>query len=784
MQLRHSTYRRFRKADSSPFAAAHKEVSTALVMKRMRGGARVQMVNPANASHKLRFLQNAPECIRMGQITLSAQALGVHATKVIVEMIRCLPQAWKHPALQELSVFHSLDLSNNALHDAGAVVIAGLLCADVQLKYLNLAGNSTGPPGMKALFNALADFNTTLTHLDVSTEVSRGKMHLGKQGALALRVCLEKNQTLSTLCLAGVNLGLGGNVEAIQQISQGLLVNRNLLTLDLNRNHLEYAHLCCLVQAFKSQQQSKQSSTRVQLQVLLLSGNKLGSAGIAQLVQLLPYLPELRVLDVSHNDIDINGLTLLIHAVGVVVPVDHDAADMTGDSATTSSNAWKPISKVSRLILDHNPLGATKVIFTTSKKSKKKGSNQATLHWSEVIRRELDSRNLSVSTFVFPSRFRVSMNLHHLSMTQCGLSDSIVEELVRCLVTELARTQLNMGNVSLPVPAAEQEVSSTDAKRPIRGSLYMSVTCLSTLRLENNNLQNRAATALARLLSCDHSLTILNLNMNRIQAEGGNAIFQALLQHNDSLRVLLFSNNMLDESTGRLCMRTLMSKVSLTKVTLIGNKISFDLHGAIDTIVKKCATSFHDSEMSRLEEERRELYQVRARKVAVHSNCLLLQTYCDLCRRKYDVILAQLELEMNAKADDMENLVVRLQGLEAQRIDIEIYTTELHDTSARVLREADKTYKQLRQAITTERDLINQLGMEKVLTIKNAKDNMSKARKKVADLQKQLQREAEEVHELKMGVQSSRADLEQFVSSLLTQTEGSRIALGQRTQHQ
>jgi Ran GTPase-activating protein (RanGAP) involved in mRNA processing and transport len=106
---------------------------------------------------------------------------------------------------------------------------------------------------------------------------------------------------------------------------------------------------------------------------------------------------------------------------------------------------------------------------------------------------------------------------------------------------------------------------------PLGVSLEMNQSSLVELHLDHNSLGADTARALARALTRNSRLKVLQLNSNQVLDEGGHDLAKAL-KDNSSLKTLGLARNQLGEGTARELLDALRSKnVSLTRLFLEEN---------------------------------------------------------------------------------------------------------------------------------------------------------------------------------------------------------------------
>ncbi|KAI9106198.1 hypothetical protein DFS34DRAFT_602539 [Phlyctochytrium arcticum] len=119
-----------------------------------------------------------------------------------------------------------LDLSCNAIGDAGASVLARFLEDDMQLEALDLHANNIGPEGISAIARAL-QVNEKLQRLDISDN------SLKEEGGMEIANMLQINSTLLNIQLRNTDL----TAKPLIALSTVLRNNTTLCVLNISNNH-------------------------------------------------------------------------------------------------------------------------------------------------------------------------------------------------------------------------------------------------------------------------------------------------------------------------------------------------------------------------------------------------------------------------------------------------------------------------------------------------------------------------------------------------------------------
>jgi hypothetical protein len=185
----------------------------------------------------------------------------------------------------------SLDLSENAVSDKGAISLASWLASSGDIKELRLGHNNIGDVGAAKLAAALTK-NTSLQTLDLSFNQIEGK------GGRALAYSLKRNSTLQIMNLRHNRVESDG----ARLLAQALLRNKSLEELDLRANNIG------MTASFFARTLRKNTSLRS----LDLGENSLGTAGASALRHNTGSLRELKL---DQNDIGYFGIAAIAFAL-------------------------------------------------------------------------------------------------------------------------------------------------------------------------------------------------------------------------------------------------------------------------------------------------------------------------------------------------------------------------------------------------------------------------------------------------------------------------------------
>jgi Ran GTPase-activating protein (RanGAP) involved in mRNA processing and transport len=195
------------------------------------------------------------------------------------------------PALQSISSLQILNLSYNDFGDAGCASLAPALQSMSLLHVLDLSHNKFGAAGCSSLASALQSMSS-LTALNLSHN------DIGDKSCASLATALQSMSSLCTLDLSYNFIGDAGCAE----LAPALMLMSSLQNFQIRSNRIKNAGCVSLAPALQSMSS---------LQTLGMSLNKIGDAGCAALASALPSMPSLQTLDLDDNMIGAEGCRLV-----------------------------------------------------------------------------------------------------------------------------------------------------------------------------------------------------------------------------------------------------------------------------------------------------------------------------------------------------------------------------------------------------------------------------------------------------------------------------------------
>jgi len=415
---------------------------------------------------------------------------------------------------------------------------------------LALANAGIGPIGGATLARVLHEEKCIVGDLDLSGNLIRDA------GAEALVALLRSSPTLTRLDLRSNDIGPAGG----EALFHALIGNTVLKELDLgspsgvNRNHIGVRPGDKLAEALM---------TNSTLSLLSLVGNGLGAESMAFVHQGLCHNTNLRVLDLSANNIRDEGAGVLCAAVSSAgIETLSLSRNMIGRvGATCVAGVLTTNMLLANLDLADNLIGA-------------KGCTQI-------------SQALSDNTLL------QSLNLERNQIGPEGASALSV-----ALQRNRSVAVLQLGHNDI------FDRGAMELALALQGN-----TTLAKLGLSNNKIADEGTERLAGVLSYNQYLRTLNLDANRIGDTGGGALGDALAR-NGTLLALYLRNNRLHDAAGERIVHGLRANSTLTCLDLTWNDLNYSNSTTIARIVadnlalhKDGAAQRYRKELERLKEE-------------------------------------------------------------------------------------------------------------------------------------------------------------------------------------
>lgn len=487
------------------------------------------------------------------------------------------PHPWKHLYLQ-----NNLQDFVNALNDRPdfpafyeTLDLSAPTIRELEITIFN-------PKKLKSGFHFLTALLTKLVNLETLRITKGPDGGLGIKGTRALVKGLKNNGgSLKVLDLH--YSGIDGSCTEL--LGEGLLACSGLLTLNLEGNTIGYGikGLTPLLWGHKSltelnlvscsidQDAAKELADGLlankKLKVVKLAKNHLGDAGLRAIIYNLAFSPSLEVLDISRientsGDSSVSEALSKLFRISVTLNTlnmwrTNIASSLTSDTIDALANN----RSITKLDLGHvgsinnNQLGYLGKALAANK-------TLATL----IL------ENNSISGYGFET-FYNALFLEKEEKEKGKEKESQTRERRRLemldKVKEVEKTfSLNLVELNLTN-------NSLTAGGKVLGKVVHIAASLSSLDLENCQLDATAGETLGLSLEENKSLKRLNLKQNNLGKEGAKAL-AAGLEHNATLEYLDLSGNGIGVSGARALAHMLANNKSITFLNLFGNLIDVD----------------------------------------------------------------------------------------------------------------------------------------------------------------------------------------------------------------
>ncbi|XP_035676346.1 NLR family CARD domain-containing protein 4-like [Branchiostoma floridae] len=245
-------------------------------------GYNVKLGTPDQTSRLVSVLMNVP----------GTRALDLSDTEVTPSSLQVLVQGFSHiPLLEELDLSY-----NRALGDDGMEVLQSGLSSVPRLTVLRLRDVGMTAVGMESVAPSMRHL-AELEELDISWN------EICDTGLDSLIAVLSVFTAMQVLVLAGTDISATGMRKLVPVLCQ----LTRLIKLDISENQgIGNPVFECLVDILPR---------LTAMKVLNLSQTGISDRGISALIKALPHLLELQVLDVSWNDIGDSGIVSLMETL-------------------------------------------------------------------------------------------------------------------------------------------------------------------------------------------------------------------------------------------------------------------------------------------------------------------------------------------------------------------------------------------------------------------------------------------------------------------------------------
>ena len=429
-----------------------------------------------------------------------------------------------------------LNLCNCEIDTTVISHIAAGLAHNASLAELNIRGGyfrriNITSEGWVHLFKALCN-NTSLKKLDISGN------KLGMEGSVAQAKMLSCNKSLTELYLRLCNIPEAG----LREIARGLLQNTSLKKLDISGNKPGMEGSVALAGML---------SCNKPLTELNLRSCDIPEGGLREIARGLLQNTSLKKLDISENNLGMEGSVALAEMLSCnksLTELNLWSCDIPQAGLREIARGLLQNTSLKKLDISGNKLGMEGSVAQAEMLSCNKSLTELYLRLCSIPEaglREI-ARGLLQNT---------SLKKLDISGNKPGMEGSVA--LAGMLSCNKSLTELNLRSCDIP-EGGLREIA--------RGLLQN--TSLKKLDISENNLGMEGSVALAEMLSCNKSLTELNLRSCDIPEAGLREIARGLLQ-NTSLKKLDISNHKPGMEGSVALAEMLSCNKSLTELNLV-----------------------------------------------------------------------------------------------------------------------------------------------------------------------------------------------------------------------
>ena len=474
-------------------------------------------------------------------------------------------------ALKNISSIKMLDLDNNNIPEEVADELSAAIRANNSLEKLWLSDNHLGSSTVM-IVNALKDISTL-------KEISlNGNQNRSEELAPALTSTITKSKLLERLLLSDNNL----NDDGVIKIAHSLCKHSNLKCFNLRNNNITEEAAEALASII---------SSNTGLEKLYLGNNQL-QLGVIKLSTALKNISSLKVLDLDNNNIQEQAADELSSVIVNNLSLEKIflSNNLLENGLIQIVESHRRLANLKILELSHNCISPTQVVNLASSVSK--------CISLEVL--SLGGVCFSVNETLYFNVYRIRNHFHKNisnTLTQGIFFNKNLYELTRMKICQLSLLNYDllsvtyqyryfyisywhqekfdqvMGNntdYDLIIQEAKQKLSQIDSKTVISSLLIIRI--LKVINLENNNINEDAATELVGHLHRNDILEQLWLRGNELYDKGASVILQSLYNLSTLLILDLSFNHLSSESADGIAV-VIGNNCSLQQLWLDGNDL-------------------------------------------------------------------------------------------------------------------------------------------------------------------------------------------------------------------
>ena len=491
-----------------------------------------------------------------------------------------------------------LSLSNSGLNDDGVTKIAKSLCEHTKLKRIVLHKNNITKKSAEALSSIISSNNGL-------EELYLGNNQL-QLGAAQVASALKTISSLKVLCLENNNIP----EEAADELEAAIRANTSLEQLWISDNYLGFSitnilKACCHNYNFKefsirntytcetvANDLSSFIRYNYSLELLEVSDNNLLSSGFIALAHVLKVTSSLKCL----YAFGINVTSTVSGELSSVI--DHNELLeelLLGDNLLENgliqiAESCSRLTSLKILELSHNCINPTQVVNLASIVSKCNSLEALSLggiclsvdenlylNVSRIYDKTLamDIRNLINNREGFHNSFYILSELLRMTAFQVLIPFNyqclyMMYEYDCIYISYQHKNKFYQSKIDceILVQKAAQKVPQIDSKAMI--SSLQIIRTLKVINLENNNIDEDAATELASRLHCNNILEQLWLRGNELHDKGASVVLQSLNNLSTLLILDLSFNHLSNQSADGIAV-VIGNNCSLQQLWLDGN---------------------------------------------------------------------------------------------------------------------------------------------------------------------------------------------------------------------
>ncbi|KAF0688286.1 Aste57867_20156 [Aphanomyces stellatus] len=438
-----------------------------------------------------------------------------------------------------------LNVASNQIGDDAAYALAALLQTNTTLTQLVLHDNGFTARGIAVLGAALGDSqDSSLLDLDLSFNP------LDEASSLALSTCLQVNETLTRLNLAGTRVheatvlaSLRRNCTLVALQLQTVVADSNQTDGRLSRDRLNRSHAPPLMDALRRSTAALESCnlTGVALPIAKLKSSRwvhlpasrLNELDGLVLSALLPMNQHLLELDVSGNALRSESVVAIVAAIidcprlKTVDVHDNDLTDVIGEALGLAlvNNTTLETIRVADCVHDVQLLRGSNAGVSEYLTFEKGTFGHALDKWIVAVLMRVNRTTLVLNDLHVPSRDT------HLDLCHLTLEDYEAVYVSTRVRHHVYMTHLFINSSNLNYYAG-MRLADALRNHPI----------LQSVSLEHNNLNQLGGKAIAECMEHNPAITYLNLSWNHL-ADVGVLPFATSLKANRSLKRLDLRGN-------------------------------------------------------------------------------------------------------------------------------------------------------------------------------------------------------------------------------------------------